>query len=110
MYTKGDIVSVNFPFSDLRSSKSRPALVLSGKKVNQTTDYILVQLTFKQWQDGLSVPIFTADYRGQPLPLPSEVRVHKIFMANHGLINRKLTRVTPKFRQKIVRKLVGLIQ
>lgn len=110
MYTKGDIVSVNFPFSDLQSSKPRPALVLSGKKVNQTTDYILVQLTSKQWQDGLSEPILATDYKGQPLPLPSEVRVHKIFTANDSLINRKLTRVTPKFRQKIVRKLVGLIQ
>lgn len=110
MYTKGDVVSVNFPFSDLRSSKPRPALVLSGRRVNQTTDYILIQITSKTWPDGLSEPLLVSDYKGQPLPLASEVRVHKLFTANDSLINRRLTRVTPKFRQKVIRRLFALIK
>jgi len=110
MYAKGDIVSVNFPFSDLRTSKPRPALVLSGRKVNQTTDYILVQITSKQWPDGLSLPLLASDYKGLPLPLSSEVRIHKLFTANDSLINRRITHVTPKFRQKVVRRLGALIK
>ena len=34
MYQKGDIVFVNFPFSDGTKFKVRPALIVSGSKVN----------------------------------------------------------------------------
>ena len=43
-FVKGDIVVIPFPFSDLSSSKRRPALVLAGLKGN---DIILCQITSK---------------------------------------------------------------
>jgi len=44
-FKQGDIVTVNFPFSDLTNTKKRPALVVSKSKVNNTGDYLLVQIT-----------------------------------------------------------------
>ena len=46
-YKKGDIVIINFPFTDLTSTKKRPALIISNDVVNQTSDYLLVQITSK---------------------------------------------------------------
>lgn len=41
-FVKGDIVIVPFPFSDLSSSKKRPAMVISDLKGD---DIILCQIT-----------------------------------------------------------------
>lgn len=44
-YNQGDIVVVDFPFTDASQTKKRPALVLSNHTVNQTGDYLLVMIT-----------------------------------------------------------------
>jgi mRNA interferase MazF len=109
MYQKGDIVLVNFPFSDGSKFKPRPALVISSRLVNQTGDYVLVQITSHSWGDALSEPLITSDFRGGALPKPSEVRVHKLFTANEKLILAKATRVTKACRIRILKRLIGLM-
>ena len=44
-FVKGDIVVLNFPFTDLTGYKKRPALVVSTLSGN---DFILCQITSKQ--------------------------------------------------------------
>src|SRR5476651_587335 len=45
-YKRGDIVLVSFPFTDLSSSKKRPALVVSPDSFNQTMqDVVLAAIT-----------------------------------------------------------------
>jgi mRNA interferase MazF len=51
-YRQGDIVWVDFPFMDGSQIKPRPALIISNETVNQTGDYILVQITSKIKRDG----------------------------------------------------------
>lgn len=85
-YKKGDIVWVRFPFSDLTQTKRRPALVVSNDLINKTGDYILVQITSKLRNDGLSISIGNDQYKGAPLQIKSYVRPHKIFTLNESLI------------------------
>ena len=45
-YKRGDIVLVPFPFTDLTSSKKRPALVISPDSFNsQQQDLVVVAIT-----------------------------------------------------------------
>lgn len=106
MYKKGDIVAVNFPFSDLSGLKKRPALVISNHKVNQSGDLLLVQITSKVKRDGFSITLEENSYKGEQLPLKSFVRIHKIFTLNESLILNKVTGITAHFNDVITQKII----
>ncbi len=76
-YQQGDIVVVDFPFTDVSQTKKRPALVLSNQTINQTGDYLLVMITSQVKRDGLSIPITEVDYADRPLPLISRLNAFK---------------------------------
>ena len=42
MYYQGDIVLINFPFTDLSNSKARPAAIVSKKSYNDENEDVLV--------------------------------------------------------------------
>ena len=109
-YSQGDIVVVDFPFTDVSQTKKRPALVLSNQTVNQTGDYLLVMITSQVKYDGLSLPIALTDYADKPLPLTSFIRVHKIFLLNESLISHRFSAVTISLRQGVVRQLAELMK
>ena len=110
-YTKGDIVIIRFSFTDLSNSKKRPALVISNDIVNQTGDYLMVQITSKEKTDSLSLLIANADFTGNnALPLDSFVRLHKIFLLNESLIVGKAASVNKGFLEKVVGEVVKLIK
>jgi mRNA interferase MazF len=109
-YQQGDIVVVNFPFTDVSQAKRRPALVISNDLVNQTGDYLLAQITSQVKTDGLSLSITTSDYTFKPLQLTSFVRIHKVFLLNEALIIRKETSVSSSFLQRLVNEINALLR
>jgi mRNA interferase MazF len=110
-YKKGDIVIIRFPFTDLSSSKKRPALVISNNIVNQTGDYLMVQITSKEKADALSLPIEKTDFTGnKTLPLDSFIRLHKIFLLNESLVVGKAASVNKSFLEKVVGEVVKLLK
>ncbi|MCZ2150026.1 MAG: type II toxin-antitoxin system PemK/MazF family toxin [Bryobacterales bacterium] len=58
-FVKGDVVVLNFPFSDLSQTKRRPALVLAAL---QGDDLILCQITSQAKEDGYSVRLESSDF------------------------------------------------
>ncbi len=98
---QGDIVSVDFPFSDGTETKRRPALVLSSAAVHATGDVLLMQITSKSKRDGLSMAL--EDNAVSPhLPLKSFLRLHKVFTLDHQLVVRKIAHLErSKFNEAI---------
>ena len=108
MYKQGDIIVVKFPFTDGSEFKKRPALVVSNELVNKTGDYLIVQITSKINNDGLSVSIENNDFLLN-LPLKSYIRTHKIFTVNESLVLSKITTASPNFLKIISGKIYKLI-
>ncbi len=109
LYQRGDIVAVQFPFTDISQTKKRPALVISNDSVNATGDYLLIQITSQVKGDHLSISINDSDFVDNPLPLTSFVRVHKVFLLNESLITNHITSVNPPFTKLLVDALLKLI-
>ncbi|MCB0376512.1 MAG: type II toxin-antitoxin system PemK/MazF family toxin [Sinomicrobium sp.] len=109
-YKKGDIAIIAFPFSDLSGTKKRPALILSNATVNKTGDYLMVQITSKLRNDVLSLRIAENDYMNATLlPLPSCIRLHKLFLLNERLIMTKYTALTPEFMDVVKKGILNLL-
>ena len=109
MYKQGDILIVRFPFTDGTEFKKRPALVISNNIVNQTGDYLMVQITSKISTDGLSIQVEDKDVL-ESLPLKSFIRVHKIFTISEKLILSKLTSVQSIFLTKLNTAFLDIIR
>jgi len=82
-FVKGDIVVLNFPFSDLSGTKRRPALVLADLMGN---DIVLCQVTSIATKDVYSIQIEDEDYIRGRLKTKSIIRPHKVFTADKSLI------------------------
>ena len=102
MYKQGDIVIVNFPFTDLSNSKVRPAVVISNDKINISGDYIIVMISTQEIRGDFSVNISNIDVT-IPFKLPHHtmfVYCKKIATLNKCIIRKKITEIKDKNKIK----------
>ncbi len=86
-----DIVLLPVPFSNQRSQKVRPAVVVSNDALNaQSDDVILVPLTSVLKDVPCSVIISQGDLAEGKLLVTSRARADKIFTAEKSLISMKI--------------------
>jgi mRNA interferase MazF len=110
-YRKGQIVIIKFPFSDFSDAKKRPALIISNDIINNTGDYLMVQITSKIRKDDFSVLLDRTSFIGEKeLPLRSCIRIHKIFLLNESLVISNYTQVTSKFLNFVTERIIDLIK
>lgn len=83
----GDIVSVEFPFSDLQGRKRRPGLVLAA----DANDVLLARLTTHPRREASDVSLTRWTETG--LPKPSTVRLTKLAAVDRRLLHHKIGRL-----------------
>lgn len=108
-FRQGDIVIVPFPFSDGQLSKSRPAVVISGERVNNTRDIILAQISSTSRSYEFS---FFIDENRITVSLrkKSQVRVHKIFVMEKMLVKKKISQLTDLAKNELLVKVKNLFE
>jgi mRNA interferase MazF len=103
-YKRGDIVLVPFPFTDLSSSKKRPALIISPDSFNAANqDVVLVAITSQIGNDPQAVVMREGDFVDGKLPKLSMIRIGKVFTIHSALIVKRLCAVTTPKLQEILR-------
>lgn len=104
MYNQRDIIIIPFPFTNLQSSKPRPAVIISNQIVNKTSDVIVAQITSNLHSDEFSFVISGKDIT-EALIYESEVRCHKIFTIAKSLISKKVSELNEMTFQKLPDKI-----
>ena len=97
-YKKGDIVLINFPFTNLQKAKKRP--VLLAKDTNDLGDFVCFQITSKETQNTLC-KINNSDLKNGELKLTSFVKYDKCFTLNAEIIDKKLASVNDVFMSEL---------
>lgn len=103
----GVVVVVRFPFSDLSSTKLRPALVLAAAG---GTDWVLCQITSNPFGDPNAVALKAPGFAEGGLPRESFVRPGKLFTASESIIARAVGRLTPAAHRLVIESVVKLLQ
>ena len=84
---KGDIIVIDFPFSNLKDSKRRPVLIL---KVPKGGDIIVNQITGSSYEKPVEIQLKNDDFMHGGLKRESFVRVDKIATIERSLIKYKI--------------------
>lgn len=80
MFKFGDIVVINFPFSNSQGSKRRPAMVIK----ESDGDILIVKITSKIYSGEFDVKI--KDWKSAELLSESIIRMHKIQTIHSSLV------------------------
>ena len=94
MYSKGDIVIIQFPFSDLINAKRRPMVVLAVKG----EDVVGCAITSNPDSDGVALP-------SELLPLPSKIKYWQIHTFLDSLILKKVAKLPTKTHKELIEKI-----
>ncbi|MFN2423904.1 MAG: type II toxin-antitoxin system PemK/MazF family toxin [Cryomorphaceae bacterium] len=86
-YRQGDIILIPYPFTDLSSTKQRPAVVISKDSINKQ-NYIVAKITSVNRGDEFSFPISPSDI-DRELKYDSEVRTNEVFTVNQSIIIKR---------------------
>ena len=102
-YQRGDVVLVRFPFTDLSSSKFRPALVISSFR----EDYIIIGIFSRRLSrkklpgTWLLIPEESEDFFSTGLKKTSVLKAEKIATVHYSVIERKLGKFSKSRIQQV---------
>jgi len=106
-FVKGDIVVLPFPFTDLSSTKRRPALIIATL---QGDDLIVCQITGQVMRDSYVIEVQDSDITGGKLDGVSFIRPNKIFTADKSIIHYKVGSLTSSMMNKVEERIVRIIK
>ena len=111
-FKRGDVVLVAFPFTDLSTTKTRPALVVSSDSFHRSgLDVILVGITSQIAGKNSSTDVLLSleDQHYAGLPKPSMVRMGKIVTLDRRLIRKRLGQIPESTLSKLTSLLHQLL-
>lgn len=101
-YRPGEVVSVEFPFTDMQGRKRRPGLVLAG----DANDLLVARITTHEPRDSFEVRI--EDWTAVGLPKPSTVRLLKLVSLDARLVHHTIGVLSPGDRTRLAQAVEGL--
>lgn len=105
-----DLVWLRLPFSDLRQSKVRPALIVSNNNYNNAKDIVVCAVTSKLKESEYSILIENKDLSSGHLPIKSRIRADKIMQIEKELVIKPFAKLADGTFDKVVSKIINLIK
>lgn len=104
-YNQRDIVLVKYPFTDLKDSKVRPALIISNKKVNKSGDYFFVMITSQKLRENFlhitSDMIETPFRQKNGIEVKNYLYCKKISTIDESLVVRKISELKLEYYDSV---------
>ncbi len=102
-YSFGEVLLLDFPFTDSSKTKSRPVIVLID---TGDEDFLVARVTSQEIHVDYDVAL--ADWEKAGLKLPSIVRLHKLVTLHKRRIIRPIGKLTQEDLKNIKAKLKAM--
>jgi len=109
-YEPGTVVLVNFPFTDLQSSKVRPALVLTAKGDDVIILGIFSKIPEEVRPSWIRIDETGKDFHLTGLKKTSVIKTEKITVLHRSLIKKELGHLSPEFFKEVKRVLAKALE
>ena len=106
-FVKGDIITIDFPYSNLRETKRRPVLVL---KVPKGEDIIVLQITSFSQEKLVEIQVKKEDFKEGNLRKDSFIRIDKIASVDKSLINYKIGSLKQEKFKEVMDKIISFLK
>jgi len=104
-FVKGDVVVLPFPYTDLSTTKKRPALVVATLKGENV---VLAQITTKQRDDEDALPLKKTDFASGALKVDSIIMPSILFTAESSTVDYKVGRIKPEKIKEVEKRIVEI--
>ena len=112
-YNQGDVVLLAYPFTNHRTTKQRPAVIISADWFNSSrSDYVMVAVTsqvpakLEKHEHLLSA----SDLVSAGLPKPSIIKLGKIATVEKSIVRRYLGKVPRSTLRSVLEGIRSIIQ
>ena len=106
-FVRGDVIVIEFPFSDLKSSKRRPALII---KIPKGEDIIICQITSDSQNKDVEVSLKNNEFAKGGLKRDSYVRIDKITTIKKTRIKYKIGSLKSEKFNEIINKIISFLK
>ena len=106
-FVKGDVIIIEFPYSNLRDVKRRPVLIL---KVPKGEDVIVAQITGESYENYVEIPLRKEDFKQGGLKRVSYIRIDKIASIEKYLIKYKAGSLKQEKFNKIINNICSFLK
>ena len=106
-FVRGDVVILEFPFSNLAQAKRRSSLII---KVPKGGDLIVCQITGMPYEKSVEIPIKKEDFHKGSLKVDSYIRLDKIFSIEKSLIKYKAGSLKQEKFSEIINQICSFLK
>ena len=106
-FVKGDVIIIEFPYSNLRDVKRRPVLIL---KVPKGEDIIVAQITGESYEDDVEIPLKKEDFKQGSLKRESYIRIDKIASIEKYLAKYKAGSLKQEKLNEVIDKICSFLK
>ena len=111
MNSQRDIVLLSFPFSDLKTSKVRPAVVMSNDGHNRRSeDIVVIPLTSNLKLRDHAILVTNEQLEEGHLVVDSKAKVDRVFSVSQRLVRLKIGRVKVEVHEMLMNSLLELLR
>jgi mRNA interferase MazF len=101
----GDIVLLKFPFTDSKTFKRRPALIISDFNDG---DIIVCRITSQIYTTHNDIEI--DDWKKSGLKLPSVIRVHKLATLEKDMVEKAMGQIDNSTKERVRQIIIKLTE
>lgn len=106
-FVRGDIIIIEFPYSNLIDVKRRPVLIL---KVPKGDDVIVAQITGESYEADVEIPINKGDFKQGSLKREGYIRIDKITSIEKYLIKYKIGSLKQEKFSEVINKIFSFLK